>query len=193
MTPDASDWEPGDLRIVAGYHRGLRQEFTDPAEAFACMESAAGLGWTAELRHLGGLVSTWLADIDGTLALRGERGPYDWARVGEDAPNAPVVELVRALTGVGHSIVLLSGRMEQCRRQTVLWLDANVSPAAARFELHMRPDDDYRPDDMLKREIYEKEIAPRYEVTGVIDDRARVVAMWRSLGLTCVQVAPGEF
>jgi hydroxymethylpyrimidine pyrophosphatase-like HAD family hydrolase len=137
-------------------------------------------------------MSTWLADIDGTLALKGERGPYDWHRVGEDAPNPPVVELVRALIADGHVVLFVTGRMEECRRQTLLWLDANV--AAGPFgELYMRPDEDYRPDDELKREIYETLIRPHHEITGVIDDRRTVVAMWRSLGLTCVQVAPGEF
>lgn len=39
----------------------------------------------------------WLVDIDGTVALRGERGPFDWDRVGEDKPNGPVIAVVRAL------------------------------------------------------------------------------------------------
>jgi hypothetical protein len=30
-------------------------------------------------------------------------------------------------------------------------------------------------------------------VVGVLDDRNRVVRMWRGLGLLCCQVAPGAF
>lgn len=83
--------------------------------------------------------------------------------------------------------------MEQCRRQTVLWLEANVWPQLHNAELHMRADGDYRPDDVVKREIYEQEIAPA-EIMGVIDDRDKVVRMWREeLGLACIQVAPGNF
>ena len=46
---------------------------------------------------------------------------------------------------------------------------------------------------VLKREIWETKIRDRFDVAGVIDDRARVVAMWRSLGLTCLAVAEGNF
>ena len=31
------------------------------------------------------------------------------------------------------------------------------------------------------------------DVFLVVDDRQKVVNMWRDLGLTCVQVAPGDF
>lgn len=36
-----------------------------------------------------------IIDIDGTLALRLGRGPFDWNRVGEDLPNWPIVALVK--------------------------------------------------------------------------------------------------
>lgn len=36
-------------------------------------------------------------------------------------------------------------------------------------------------------------IRDRYDVRVVLDDRDSVVKMWRSLGLTCLQVALGEF
>jgi hypothetical protein len=135
----------------------------------------------------------WICDIDGTLALHGGRGPFDWARVGEDQPNPPVVALVRALIRDGHSVIYVSGRMEQCRAETIEWLRRHVFGHDMAPLLYMRPDGDYRPDDTIKREIYDRDIAPFHRVTGVIDDRAKVVAMWRSLGLTCVQVAEGNF
>lgn len=135
-------------------------------------------------------MKTWIVDIDGTLAIRGERGPFDWERVGEDMPNDAVLMVVRALVNDGYLIVYLSGRMEQCREATVNWLGQHGLDGT---RLHMRPDDDYRPDQVLKRQIYRTRIRDKYDVAGVIDDRARVVAMWRSLGLTCLQVAEGNF
>ncbi|HMH92360.1 MAG TPA: hypothetical protein VK586_14900 [Streptosporangiaceae bacterium] len=132
----------------------------------------------------------WIVDIDGTVALRGDRSPYDWSRVGEDKPNEPVLAVVRALIGAGHRIIFVSGRMEECRFATIAWLNRHRIDAV---HLHMRPDGDYTPDDKLKCAIYEREIRDFYEITGVIDDRARVVAMWRSLGLTCFAVAEGNF
>jgi predicted kinase len=45
------------------------------------------------------LTRAWLVDVDGTLALMGDRGPFEWHRVGEDTPNLPVLELVSHLPG----------------------------------------------------------------------------------------------
>lgn len=135
-----------------------------------------------------------VCDIDGTLALMGGRGPFEWDRVGEDVPNEAVINVVAALAGFDggdwYSLVLISGRMEQCRAATVKWLDTHL-----RYEyeaLYMRPDDDFRPDVELKREIYDTHLADR-EILCVFDDRDQVVRMWRELDLTCLQVADGSF
>ena len=136
----------------------------------------------------------WIVDIDGTLALRGDRSPYDWARVGEDQPNTPVVTVVRALIRDGNEIRYMSGRMEQCRRATVMWLRRHVNPATGPGHLWMRADNDMRPDDVVKRELYEQHVRGILEVEGVLDDRERVVRMWRDeLGLTVLQCADGNF
>jgi hypothetical protein len=135
----------------------------------------------------------WICDIDGTLALRGDRSPYDWVRVGEDEPNPPVVTVVRALMGSGREVRYMSGRMEQCRDATVAWLREHVMSSMLPSDLWMRADGDMRPDQVVKRELYEQHVRGFYEVEGVIDDRNRVVSMWRSIGLTCLQVADGNF
>ncbi|TDC59557.1 polynucleotide kinase [Micromonospora sp. KC207] len=133
-----------------------------------------------------------IVDIDGTLALRGDRSPYDWVRVGEDQPNPAVIELVQTIAAAGrHRIILLSGRDEVCRRQTEMWLDAQ----RVQFdELHMRPRKDNRKDSVVKAELYRTLVESRYAVAFVVDDRRQVVEMWRDeLGLTCFQVAEGDF
>ena len=141
----------------------------------------------------------WLCDIDGTLALRGDRSPYDWSRVGEDEPNKPVITVARALAA-RSGLIFMSGRMEQCRAETRMWLHSYVCEHSRlpvcmdQYPLLMRKDGDNRPDQIVKRELYEWHIVGLYEVEGVLDDRDRVVAMWRNeLGLTCLQVAPGNF
>jgi hypothetical protein len=134
-----------------------------------------------------------LVDIDGTLALRtGTRSPFDWGRVGEDEPHPAVVELVQTLAAAGrHRIILLSGRDEVCRWQTEMWLDAQRVPYD---ELHMRARNDNRKDFVVKAELYRAHVAGRYTVAFVVDDRDQVVRMWRhDLGLTCLQVAEGDF
>ena len=135
----------------------------------------------------------WIVDIDGTLALRGDRSPYDWGRVGEDQPNTPVVTVVRALTRDGNQIRYMSGRMEQCRHATVMWLRRFVTDGVLPAHLWMRANGDMRPDDVVKRELYEEHVRGLLDIEGVIDDRNRVVSMWRSIGLTCLQVADGNF
>lgn len=133
-----------------------------------------------------------LVDIDGTLALNtGGRPPFDWSRVGEDDPNPPVVELVNLIYNAGtHTVILMSGRDEVCRMQTEMWLSAQRVPY---HHLHMRPEKDNRKDSIVKEELYRKHVEGRYEVAFVVDDRNHVVAMWRSLGLSCFQVAEGDF
>lgn len=134
-----------------------------------------------------------LVDIDGTLALRtGNRSPYDWSRVGEDEPNPAVIELVQTLAAAGrHRIILLSGRDEVCRQQTEMWLDAQAVPF---HELHMRARKDNRKDSVVKAELYRAHVEGRHTVAFVVDDRRQVVDMWRNeLGLTCLQVAEGNF
>lgn len=133
----------------------------------------------------------YIVDIDGTLALRSERGPYDMARVGEDTPFSDVVDVVFAQFMTGAHIIFTSGRDDICRAETAEWIRKHLP-----FEpvmMLMRPTGDKRADDELKREMYETEIEPFYDVKGVFDDRNKVVKMWRKIGLTVFQVADGDF
>jgi hypothetical protein len=134
----------------------------------------------------------WLFDLDGTLALMDGRGPFEWSRAGEDLPNAPVITVAKALIGYRAIVGYISGRKEQCRRQTEMWLLSQLLIPHVEH-LWMRGDQDDRPDEIVKRELYENEIAPYFEIEGIFDDRNKVVAMWRSLGLPCFQVAEGNF
>lgn len=59
--------------------------------------------------------------------------------------------------------------------------------------LYMRPTGDERRDDVVKKEIYERDIAGKYNVLFCMDDRQRCVDLWRSLGLVCFQVDYGDF
>jgi predicted kinase len=136
------------------------------------------------------LPPAWIVDVDGTLALMSERSPYAWHRVGEDAPNPPVVELVRALRAAGNAIVVVSGRDGVARAATLAWLDRHEIPNDV---LLLRARGDTRRDNVVKREIFDRSIRHVWQVRGVLDDRDQVVRMWRGLGLTCAQVAPGDF
>lgn len=132
-----------------------------------------------------------ICDIDGTLALHQNRGPFEWAKLSTDKLNHKVWEAVTLLNEVSDTALLLvSGRHEKVRDATEEWL---TSQGVIYDELIMRQDGDWRKDAIIKEEIYTRRIKPSYNVLWVFDDRDQTVAMWRKLGLTCFQVADGNF
>ena len=132
-----------------------------------------------------------ICDIDGTLAHMKDRGPFDWARVGEDVLDDNIAHILYLYQyETSAEIILMSGRDEICRDITEEWLDHNSVDYST---LHMRPKHDNRKDSIVKRELYEQYIKGKYNVLFVLDDRQQVVDMWRDLGLKCLQVAPGDF
>jgi hypothetical protein len=139
-----------------------------------------------------------LCDVDGTVAdsrrgQPGRRGPYDWHRVGEDEPIQPIVDLVWLFFRLNWEVFFISGRDEVCRGETLRWLRRHFGHAFPAQALLLRPHGDNRRDSVVKRELYENLIEPYYEVAYVLDDRNQVVQEWRSLGLTVLQVADGDF
>lgn len=137
-----------------------------------------------------GAPSAVVVDIDGTVALMDGRSPYDPTRYHTDKQNDAVVFLVQDLRAAGETIVFCSGRDDTYRDSTRQWLLDNVGFCDYLF---MRPGNDKRNDAIIKRELYEANIKGKFNVRFVLDDRDRVVEMWRSEGLTCLQVAPGDF
>lgn len=128
-------------------------------------------------------------DIDGTLAIMKDRTPFEWDKVGQDLPNEPVLSAYSAFKDTSFVIIVFSGRDACCRKQTEEWLSEND----VKYDyLDMRPEGDTRKDSIVKKEMFDK-IKDEYNIIGVFDDRDQVVEMWRSLGLTCFQVADGNF
>jgi predicted kinase len=132
-----------------------------------------------------------MVDIDGTVALCGDRDPYDTSRYDEDAPNAPVIAAVYGLWARGVRVIFCSGRSEEFRAVTETWLRDNT--AIDYTALYMRPAGDLRRDDIIKLELFDKHIRHQWNVQCVFDDRDRVVQAWRGIGLTVFQVAEGNF
>lgn len=134
-----------------------------------------------------------ICDIDGTLALMGERDRFD-PTTGEDLLNYPIANILQVYDNQKvHKVdlILLTGREDKYRDFTVQWLRKNGITHYK--ELYMRKTNDFRKDYVVKKELYEKYIKPKYEVLFVLEDRDQAVRMWREEGLTCLQVAPGDF
>lgn len=137
-----------------------------------------------------------ICDLDGTLALLHGRNPYDAADCEQDLLNEPVADIVRSFIARAFTVIFTTGRSEKDREPTLRWLQTHgfdVSYGSSRL-LYMRAEGDGRPDEVIKQEIYEQYIAGCYNIHLVLDDRSKVVNLWRrSLGLICFQVAEGDF
>jgi len=141
-------------------------------------------------------------DIDGTLADHtGVRSPYDYTKVSLDTPRKAVISaLGMYVADDNYTIIILSGREDSCREDTVAWLNKYVNLDAyeeyngLQWELHMRPAGDKRQDRIIKGELFDKHIRNRFNVEAVFDDRDQVVSLWRNeFGLDCFQVNYGDF
>jgi len=133
-----------------------------------------------------------IVDIDGTLAHMNGRGPHEYHRVEEDSLDETIhaILLDFKVSNPDASIILLSGRQDMCDIETQRWLTKHMVPYSL---LYMRKEGDHRKDYIIKKEIFDEHIRNNFNVKYVLDDRDQVVEMWRSLGLKCLQVAPGAF
>lgn len=139
-----------------------------------------------------------IVDIDGTLASNTWRlhhirdGRKDWKRffaeMDRDAPVGPLVDLVRWLAHEVE-IVVMSGRPADHEGTIRRWL---AEHQVVYDQLHLRPAGDYRPDTVVKRELYRDRVAADWDVVLAIDDREQVIDMWRAEGLYVLAVVdPG--
>ena len=141
-----------------------------------------------------------LCDIDGTLANVVHRihlvtgKEKNWEEFNSlcqsDRVKENIANILRQFVGdYETTIVIVTARENKWRKETEKWLHLNDIPYD---DLHMRPIGDKRSDAIIKEEIllknYDKE-----SVWFVLEDRSKVVKMWRKLGLTCLQVAEGDF
>jgi len=137
-----------------------------------------------------------ITDLDGTTCHMGtRRGPFDWKKVGLDAPDPIIINALKAWKTAGYEgnsveIIAVSGRDGSCRNETMEWLKTYNVPFS---KLFMRPANDFRKDSLIKKEIFENDLRGKYNVICIFDDRDQVVKVWRELGLKCLQVEPGEF
>jgi hypothetical protein len=134
-----------------------------------------------------------ICDLDGTLALHeGLRGPYDHAKAANDNINLPVRTVLLAMLDRSYGVIFLSGREDKFRSQTVEFLD-RCDERFPGFPLYMRATGDTRNDTIVKRELFDAHIRGKFRVEFCLDDRDRVVKLWRDMGLACFQVNYGNF
>lgn len=131
-------------------------------------------------------------DLDGTLAIMGDRGPFEWSRVKEDTVNENVADLLRMVRLVHPDwmILTVSGRDGVCSELTQEWLSENKLSSDRHYQ---RKAGDQRSDSEVKQEIFWEHIAPNFNVLYAVDDRQQVVDMWDMLGVEVWQVQQNDF
>ena len=141
------------------------------------------------ISHTPGLKDAVVCDLDGTLAIVGDRSVYDAKNCHVDQLNTTTWGAVRGWLHVhdNHELVLCTGRSEKDRAATETWLATHGISYTA---LIMRQNGDRRKDFETKRDLYETHIRPFWNVHLVWEDRQGVVDMWRNLGIACHQVDP---
>ena len=167
--------------------------------------------------------NTVIFDLDGTLADINERKQkaqwesndkaMDWGvffdpeNIKLDKPKPEVIKCAQMFKQQGYKIVIFSGRNDRSFVATKHWLTKFDVP----FDLLvMRPDKfkanswpiadgnpatpdmRFMPDEILKKKMLDTFVDIN-DIFLVVDDRDKVVKMWRDLGLNTFQVAPGDF
>ncbi len=158
---------------------------------------------------------TIIVDIDGTLADCSARLHYitqfkddveatfkaDWDAFYENCDKDDAIEptctLVQALHAAGWGIILITGRSSMAREKTIEWLADHQIP----YDLIlMRAHGDHTDDMKLKKawlhDLREGRIVLPAHMdypSIALEDRSRVVKMWREEGLIVLQCAEGDF
>lgn len=155
----------------------------------------------------------YIFDLDGTLALNEHRqhfvrnGNKDWDAFFEacdkDEPNMPVINTLRNLRKYGGvEIWIWSGRSKSVLGKTMdwLWVHGIMDDRTFRYlgrddnRFRMREEGDNTPDTDLKKSWLDQlDDIDRKRIVAVFDDRNSVVKMWRQEGISCFQVAEGDF
>lgn len=138
-----------------------------------------------------------IVDVDGTLCdvtaalhhLHGRRRDFEaFHQATARCPSTPrAVEWCLEQHSAGHTLVVVTARRYQHEALTRDWLDEHL-PVSYLGPL-MRGDDDHRDDAVVKREIHRIITEDYgYRVVAAIDDRPRVIALWRSMGIPTTAV-----
>lgn len=140
-------------------------------------------------------------DLDGTLSNCDHRANYaqmgEWdefhARGKDDKPHDDVAHLVREMSQQ-HHIIIVTGRNEKYRAETMKWFSQYDIDVDALF---MRPDFDFTSDGELKIKLLEEAFGTKERVLAnvafVLEDREKVVEAYRNYGLPCWQVRLGSY
>lgn len=124
-------------------------------------------------------------DIDGTLAKMNWRSPYDYTEnLMTDILNTPIYNLYNLYKKWWYEILIFTWRKKEWDEFTHKWLN---NYWITYTEFMSRADWDDRCDTIIKKEFFDL-VKDKYNIELCVDDRDRVVDMYRWLWLTVLQV-----
>lgn len=122
-------------------------------------------------------------DLDGTLVDSSHREPYDYEKIMDDKTIRPVDNLIdfnKSLYNV--TVILLSGRSEDCRKQTEEWLWNQAS----KYDYLILNEKKQNQVVFKKKEI--KKLIKKYNILYCLDDNLEVIKMFKDLGLKAYSI-----
>lgn len=142
--------------------------------------------------------AVYIIDLDGTIADGSHRLhklptkdlhlTESWSEFNrmavDDLPISSTIRLVNDLADSEAYVVILTGRSDEVKEETVAWLERH----GVNYDfLIMRPATDNRKDTVIKQEFIEC-IGGVEKVVAAFDDSPSVIAHFRSMGITTYQV-----
>lgn len=115
-----------------------------------------------------------IIDLDGTVALHRNRLPYDWNKLDSDEFDPRMLQIIYKLHLAAVKIIFLTGRPNSVRDETEKWIKKYIW---SDFNLIMRPTNDNRSGDIVKKELWEKYVEPNYNTLCVFEDSNKCVNM----------------
>lgn len=139
---------------------------------------------------------TVVFDLDGTLAnidhrlhfVKRDKPDFDsfFKACVDDTPNEWCDAMLNAFSEVGYRVLIVSARSKVVEKETRAWLLAHLGISNDADLIMLREEGNHRPDDYLKIE-WLRNSGLKDRILCVVDDRQRVVDMWRKEGLVCLQ------
>ena len=140
-------------------------------------------------------------DVDGTIAdvehrrhlVSGDNKDWKNFRLATeyDTPVQWVCDVAKRYIAQGDEVAFFSARNESEREITEKQISEWIGDGHK--GVFLRPNGDYRPDEVFKSELADKFEEIGGQIDLVFDDRNKVVHMSRQRGTTVVQVADGDF
>ena len=110
--------------------------------------------WTTPIKEIA--PNAILVDLDGTLAIHGDRSPYDYSKLLQDGFNYHLWYVIKDM-----NIIFLTGRPgePQIKTDTINWLKKYTGILNYEFydnRLFMRSENDRRTDSIIKSDLFDK-------------------------------------